>query len=583
MQEQKQQLVTRLKESTNVLVTVSSNPTVDQLAAAIGFTLALNKLKKHATAVFSGEVPSAIEFLDPENTIKKNTDSLRDFIISLDREKADKLRYKVEDKVVRIFISPYKTAIEQSDLQFTQGDFNVDVVIALGVKEQQDLDSAITSHGRILHDATVATVNTTDEGTVGAIHWVDNHASSLSEMLTSLATELHKDVLDNQIATALLTGIVAETDRFSNDKTKPATMAVSSKLMTAGANQQLVSSKLEEAARPPEPELEPEPVNNSQQDTPPEAPQTDEAVLPPPAPQQPPEEPGVLRVKHDDDVSSEPVLDASDLFNQDEDNEKESEHIIHIDEQGKLHNSDQSDTESQDALRLPGSDTPADEHPPIIRKPQNAMVNEPPSGQDDMLTPNANDEDDTYSDPLGDPDAARRNERILNRGGETQNQNTETTPTEPEKTPPDATQTPDTAQSTQAPAPTEQPLKAEEGPQTLQDIEKSVGAHQPDNSDGQATNNSGENNQNQTPPELDEAKKALHQVATEHPQSADEPLPPVEALNAQPVDLNIHPEDTNNSSSPAPNNNVQDPNQPPPVPPPMMPPSQPNQNNNQQQ
>jgi nanoRNase/pAp phosphatase (c-di-AMP/oligoRNAs hydrolase) len=99
-QDLQQQVITRIKDASNVLVTVSNNPSVDQLAAAIGFTLVLNKLKKHGTAVFSGAVPSIIEFLEPEKTLEKNTDSLRDFIIALDKAKADKLRYKIEDKYV---------------------------------------------------------------------------------------------------------------------------------------------------------------------------------------------------------------------------------------------------------------------------------------------------------------------------------------------------------------------------------------------------------------------------------------------------------------------------------------------------
>ena len=74
----KQQIVERVKQATNVLVTVSANPTVDQLAACIGLTLLLNKMQKHATAVFSGKVPSTIEFLQPEKTIETNTDSLQD-------------------------------------------------------------------------------------------------------------------------------------------------------------------------------------------------------------------------------------------------------------------------------------------------------------------------------------------------------------------------------------------------------------------------------------------------------------------------------------------------------------------------
>ena len=241
------ELSEKLKTANNVLVTVSRNPSVDQLSACIGLTLLLNKLGKHTAAVFSGQVPSTIEFLKPGETLEKNTDSLRDFIIALDKSKADKLRYKVEDNVVRIFITPYRTSISEADLIFSQGDFNVDVVVALGVQKQEDLDEAITAHGRILHDATVTSINTSEEGGLGSINWVDKTASSLGELVTELSQTLGSNLIDSQIATALLTGIVAETNRFSNNKTSSQTMSISAALMAAGANQQLVATKLEES------------------------------------------------------------------------------------------------------------------------------------------------------------------------------------------------------------------------------------------------------------------------------------------------------------------------------------------------
>lgn len=231
-----------------MLVTVSANPSVDQLASCIGLTLMLNKLGKHGTAVFSGAIPSTIEFLKPEDTLEKNTDSLRDFIIALDKSKADKLRYKVEDKVVKIFITPYHTSLSENDLDFSQGDFNIDAVVALGVREQSHLDQAITANGRILHDATVISINNIAEtSSLGSINWQDPAVSSLSELTAQLGLELDNTILDAQIATALLTGIVAATDRFSNEKTSSKTMSISAQLVTAGANPQLVATQLEEA------------------------------------------------------------------------------------------------------------------------------------------------------------------------------------------------------------------------------------------------------------------------------------------------------------------------------------------------
>lgn len=241
-----QQVVEALRSANNVLITVKNSPSVDELTASIALTLIMNHMNKHATTVFSGKVPSTIEFLQPEMAIESNTDSLRDFIIALDKSKADKLRYKVEDNVVRIFITPYKSSISEADLEFSQGDFNVDVVVALGVLSRDDFDQAVMAHGRILHDATViAITNQQLQQEVGVVNWQDPQASSVSEMIASITDLFGTKVVDSQIATALLTGIVAETDRFKNEKTTPQVLSVSSMLMTEGANQMLIAEELE--------------------------------------------------------------------------------------------------------------------------------------------------------------------------------------------------------------------------------------------------------------------------------------------------------------------------------------------------
>lgn len=242
------QIVDKLKDSSNVLVTVNSSPSVDELSAALAITLLINKLNKHATAVFSGAIPPAIEFLEPQKTFENTVDSLRDFIIALDKEKADHLRYKVVDDMVKIFITPYRTTINENDLEFSQGDYNVEVVLAIGVQNETDLDRALESHGRILHDATVAAISLGEPTKLGGIEWNDARASSYSELLFQLADSLKgdKNVLDEQIATAFLTGIVAATERFSNQKTSSEVMTIAARLMAAGANQQLIATKLQE-------------------------------------------------------------------------------------------------------------------------------------------------------------------------------------------------------------------------------------------------------------------------------------------------------------------------------------------------
>lgn len=246
----RQQIIDKIKETNNILVTVSRDPSVDELSAALGLTTLLNKMGKHGTAIFSGEVPLAINFLNPEKLFENTADSLRDFIIALDKEKADHLRYKIEGDVVKIFITPYHATITSDDLNYSQGDYNVELVIALGVTNKEHLDTAISAHGQILHDADIMTLSFGENSSrLGSVDWQDSNASCLCEMIANMgeALKFDKPLLDKQIATALLTGIVAATDRFSNMYTSSRVMTVAAQLMAAGADQQLIAAKLQEA------------------------------------------------------------------------------------------------------------------------------------------------------------------------------------------------------------------------------------------------------------------------------------------------------------------------------------------------
>lgn len=635
MDNQKNQVIDRLKQATNVLVTVSTNPSVDQLAGAIGLTLLLNKLGKHATTVFSGSVPSTIQFLEPEKAIEKTTDSLRDFIIALDKSKADKLRYKVEDQMVKIFITPYMTSISEKDLEFSQGDFNVDVIMAIGVGDQQDLDQAITAHGRILHDATMIGISTQEGASLGSINWTDPSASSLCEMLTQLGLALKGDILDNQMATALLTGIVAETNRFSNEKTSAETMQASARLMAAGANQQLVASQLQ----PPLAEATDDQAENL------ELPQFDETSgtheVPEDAPQ--PSSDGTLQIDHEELKTLGLHADVTDQVEEPEAPEEPAEEPqeapvaeqppeqIHINEEGMLEPKDQETAgQSETESIIQAEDTPE----PAADPSSSRLILDPPS-LGGTLTANSNPEAlDPPTDILG---PLNNQGPLLSHGApsslsgstaadETEEKEDETIPlpdvqsadmgpyakldTEPPETPSETVTTIEPSATVEpSPDPTPLPSLTDEQPQTLAELEQAV-TEVPD----PATTPADE------PPSsgggLDAARDAVSEAVNSTPPQI---LEPVQSLNAQPMDLNLGdipavntspasafadtglsqpvinpvpvdstPSDpglpplvpyndtpADNSQPPAPAAGSTDPNAPPPVPPPMMPPMSP--------
>ena len=245
------QLTSKIKSVNNILITVSRNPGVDQLASALGLSLALNKLGKRSVAVFSGRIPPAIHFLNPEKTFEDNADSLRDFIISLSKDKADRLKVRPDGEFVKVYITPYRTKITPADLKFEEGDFNIELIIAIGVSSRDELDASIASHGKIFHNAVTATLNLGQlHDALGMISWQDVRAGCYAQMCYQLINNLNSEehqLVDEAVATALLTGVVSATDQFRNKITTPEIMTLSANLMAKGANQQLITSELESA------------------------------------------------------------------------------------------------------------------------------------------------------------------------------------------------------------------------------------------------------------------------------------------------------------------------------------------------
>lgn len=555
----RQALAEAIRQSTNILVTVTNNPTVDQLAACLGLTIWLNKLDKHATAVFSGEVPSTLEFLEPEATLEKDTDSLRDFIIALDKSKADKLRYKVEENVVKIFITPYRTSLSADDLEYSQGDYNVDMVIALGVHEQADLDTAVVSHGRILHDATVAAITVGERSSeLGSVSWHVNSASGLSELVAELGTDLGANELDSQIATALLTGVVSETERFSNDKTTPQVMSISAQLMAAGANQQLVAAKLQEPAPQPVVAAEPQEPESSEPTPTDESPESEE---------KPKEDDGTLTIDHEgDEEVVKPIFDETST---DTASSEASEPQEAVDEtavpaetpEAEVESPDESadgdDTESRLATDPPafgGTLTANTQSEDVTTEPSSDPLsgssesdNRPLLSHDNNGATDAEPGNDTDTNEVADDSTAQPAETAQTSDeqgmqpappdwmppqpwmGSSNDQSEPVTPPEPETPVTDTEQPQDVSDQPSEPAVAEDQSQTPPSSDTLADLERQVNS---DHIESTPTEDAQSDDGSNT--EIDNARNEVMRAINSGPDAAPEP---VEALNAQPIDL----------------------------------------------
>jgi nanoRNase/pAp phosphatase (c-di-AMP/oligoRNAs hydrolase) len=249
----KQQASEAVRQAEAILLVTGSRPNIDQVASTVALAMILRKLGKKVTAVISDSVPSSTQFLT-QSYVEKSLSGLRDFVIQLDLAKAevDKLKYTIEDGKLNIHISPFRGGFQAQDVSFTHGDYHYDLVIALGVPARDRLDKVMSQNPQLFNIPLLNIDFHRVNQSYGAINLVDTNAATLSEMLVSLAESLQNGLIDEPIATAMLTGIIASTDRFTAPHTTAKAMTVAAQMMAAGAKQPQIIKALygDQAPRP---------------------------------------------------------------------------------------------------------------------------------------------------------------------------------------------------------------------------------------------------------------------------------------------------------------------------------------------
>lgn len=247
----KQQAAESIRQAGNILIMTGQHPTNDQITAVLALSMLLRKLDKRVTAVISDNIPATLNFL-PLDQLDKNLSGMRDFVLKLDLAKAevDKLKYTVEDGKLNIHITPFKGGFSPTDVSFGYGSYHYDLLIVLGVPTRARIDKVFTQTPGGFSDIPMINIDFhRSNEQYGAVNHIDGYASSLCEILTALAESVQNGMIDEEIATILLTGIIAATDRFTATHTTAKSLTVAAQLMAAGAKQQTIVKNLYKSGR----------------------------------------------------------------------------------------------------------------------------------------------------------------------------------------------------------------------------------------------------------------------------------------------------------------------------------------------
>jgi len=230
-----------LENSKEVLILIPENPSTDAVGSAWGLYYFLEKLKILPAIAFSNHLSKKFDFLPQPKEILSEISGARDFVLSFntERNKIMRVRHEEKDNTFNILVTPEKGSIDPRDFSFVLAKFKYDLVITIGTPDLEKLGKIYLDNTDLFFEVPIVNIDSaSDNDNFGQINLTDITASSSSEILARTFENIHPELIDKNIATCLLTGLIGATGSFQKKNTTPKALAVSANLMNKGADQQ---------------------------------------------------------------------------------------------------------------------------------------------------------------------------------------------------------------------------------------------------------------------------------------------------------------------------------------------------------
>ncbi|MFH1233683.1 MAG: DHH family phosphoesterase [Patescibacteria group bacterium] len=245
---QEQQIFEQIKKAGNILITFKKTWSGDSIASALALFLFLKKLNKDINIVAEQFGQNNLySFLPAYSEIKNNLDNLRKFIISLDitNTKVSQIKYQQEENKLNFIISPKDGFFTPDDIESRSSGFKYNLIIVVDSPDLESLGKIYDNDTEFFYQAPIINIDhkSTNES-FGQINLIELTAVSTSEILFSLFESFSRDLIDEDIATCLLTGIIAETKSFKTPNITPHALLTASQLISMGARREEIVNQL---------------------------------------------------------------------------------------------------------------------------------------------------------------------------------------------------------------------------------------------------------------------------------------------------------------------------------------------------
>lgn len=245
---QEQQIFEQIKKANNILITFRKTWNGDSVASGLAMFLFLKKLGKEVNvAAEKFDSGRMFSFLPAYNEIKNSVDNLRKFIISLDitNTKVDQIKYKIEDNTLNFIISPKDGLFTEDDISSRSSGFKYDLIIALDTADLESLGQVYDNDTEFFYKTPIINIDHHSENEeFGQINFIELTAVATGEILFSLFESYSRDLIDEDIATCLLAGMISKTRSFKTPNVTPKALLTASQLISMGARREEIVNHL---------------------------------------------------------------------------------------------------------------------------------------------------------------------------------------------------------------------------------------------------------------------------------------------------------------------------------------------------
>jgi hypothetical protein len=236
-----------LAKNESVGIAVGKNPGIDEMAAALALYLALLEVSKATTVICPTEPIVEVSSLVGIDKVKKSFDggAAGDLTVTFPYKEGEieKISYTLEEGKLNILVKAGENGLSfnEKDIEYKRGGAAPGLVFVVGTPRISDLGTAFDME--TLKDSKIINIDYKPENQgFGDIPLLGSSASSVCELMANFISSLDLK-MDVDIASNLLTGIIAATDNFQSPATSSLAFETAAVLLKKGAVRQIKDFK----------------------------------------------------------------------------------------------------------------------------------------------------------------------------------------------------------------------------------------------------------------------------------------------------------------------------------------------------